>query len=109
MKHAVIVHFFDFDKRFWSGCDEPLEPLHDLERELGAAVTKAGTGELDGHEIAMDGRDGTIYLYGPDARALYDSVSALLRASPVTRGGFARLRYGPARADDIREEQIEIR
>lgn len=108
MAHAVIVHFFDFAGRFWKNEIRSLQPLFDLEGALGSAVTDAESGELDSNEIAIDGRDGTLYLDGPDARALYASISEILPASVVTRGGCAILGFGPPDADDVHIDRIDI-
>lgn len=62
-EQAVIVHF-DF-------AADSLEPLHDFEEQLEAAIAEAEVGEYDGHEIAVDLSDGTLYMYGPDADALF--------------------------------------
>ena len=93
-EQAVIVEFVDYGQRFFKPESNDLTPLFDFEDELEAAVDAAGTGELDGHEIAMDGSHGFVYLYGPDADALFTSVRSVLQQSPVAKGGKATLRYG---------------
>lgn len=107
-EHAVIISFVDYDKRFFTETSRDLSPLFALEDEIEARVSQAGTGHLDGHEIAIDGKDGTIYIYGPDARALYDSIRPVIEASPITRGGMAFLYFGDVTKDDTKVEEIEI-
>lgn len=107
-EHAVIIQFFDF-VRFWNETSRDLSPLFTLEDELEAALKKSDAGVLDGHEIAVDGSDGYIYLYGPDADALYAAVELLLRASAVTQGGNATLRYGRPGEPNILRKYIEIK
>ena len=52
-EHAVIVEFH------YGQSD--LNPLFSLEDRLRTAIESAGCGEYDGHEIAMDGSEGTLY------------------------------------------------
>jgi hypothetical protein len=92
--HAVIVHF-DYGST-------DLQPLFELEKRLEAAIAQAGAGELDGNEVATDGSDGYLYMYGPDADALFRSIRPLLEACPFMRGARVRVRYGPP-ADGVRE------
>jgi len=56
--HAVIVHFQ------YGSTD--LSRLFVLEDELERAIAAAGAGEFDGNEVAADGSDGYLYMYGPD-------------------------------------------
>ena len=110
-QHSVIVNFYDFAGKFWS---EPqrhrdLDPLFALEHELIAALDGKNVGELDGNEIAVDGVDGLLFLYGPDADALFGAIESILRASPVTQGGHATLRYGGHDQPNALEKYIEIK
>lgn len=106
--HAVIVQFFNFADKFWTEDERTLDPLFALEDELIAALEGKNLGELDGDEIAMDGSDGSIFLYGPDADALFAAIQPVLKSSPVTQGGNATLRYGPHDQPNILEKYIEI-
>lgn len=94
VEHAVIVHFE------YGSTD--LNPLFALERELEAAIAAAGAGELDGNEVATDGSDGFLYMYGPDGDALFAAVRPVLEACPFMRGARVRVRYGPP-AEGVRE------
>ena len=69
-EHAVIVYF--------EYAADSLEPLYDLEEQLEAAIAAAGVGEFDGNEIAVDLSDGSLYMYGPDADALFAVARPLL-------------------------------
>ena len=62
-EHAVIVRF-----RAWG---DDLNAIFDLETELEAAIASAGVGEFDGNEVATDGSEGSLYMYGPDADRLF--------------------------------------
>lgn len=108
-EHSVIVTFYNFAEKFWTDDVQPLDPLFDLEDELIAALDGKEVGELDGHEIAMDGSDGFLFLYGADADKLYAVIEPVLRASAVTLGGNATLRYGSPGALNVHERYIEIK
>ena len=84
-----------------------LSRLLSLEERLDAAITVAGVGELDGNEVATDGSDGTLYMYGPDADALFAVVRPVLEATDFMRGARVRLRYGPP-ADGVREVEVVL-
>jgi hypothetical protein len=97
--HAIIVHF-KYGRR-------DLTALRDVERELEQAIEVAGAGELDGDELAVDGSDGSLYMYGPDADRLFAAVRPVLEATPFMRGATVRLRYGPP-AGGAREARVVI-
>jgi hypothetical protein len=105
---SVIIAFYGFAEKFWTEDHEPLDPLHELEGDLVAALDGKGVGELDGHEIAMDGSDGTLFLYGADADALFAVIEPVLKSSTVTQGGHATLRYGPATRPNVMEKYVAI-
>ena len=98
-EHAVIVHF-----KYGS---TDLARLFALEEKLEAAISDAKAGEFDGDEIAVDGSDGSLWMYGPDADRLFQVIEPILRASPFMRGARVKLRYGPP-ADGVREKEITI-
>ncbi len=84
---AVIVHF--------EYVADSINPLFDLEEQLVAAIAEAGVGEFDGNEIAVDLSDGSLYMYGSDADALFAVVQPLLVRAGLFRNVRATLRYGP--------------
>ena len=87
-EHAVIVNF-DY------GNSTDLTRLFNLEEDLESALDGGLIGEYDGNEIATDGSDGFLYLYGPDADALYNYIRPILLRHPFTNGARIKLRYGP--------------
>ncbi len=97
--HAVIVHFH-------SG-QADLQPLFDLEDQLVAAIEAAGVGVFDGNELAADGSDGYLYMYGPDAGLLFDTIRPILAASEIMRGASVKLRYGPP-GKTVKEIETQI-
>ncbi|MBR0831111.1 hypothetical protein JQ596_36945 [Bradyrhizobium manausense] len=89
-EHAVIIRF-----RYGS---TNLDRLFELEGQLDAAISKAEVGEYDGNEIAVDGSDGSLYMYGPDADRLFAVVEPIIRAHSFMKGAQVRRRYGGAKS-----------
>ena len=84
-----------------------LTRLFSLEQRLEAAIAAAGVGEFDGNEVATDGSGGTLYMYGPDADAIFAVVRPDLDATDFMRGARVRLRYGPPE-DGVREVEVVL-
>ena len=97
--HAVIVRF-DYGQT-------DLSPLHELEDKLIDAIESAAVGEFDGNEIAMDGSDGTLYMYGPSADRLFDVVRPVLASAECIHNAVATIRYGPPE-DGVQEKRVPI-
>ncbi len=76
--------------------------------QLIDALDGKNVGELDGHEIAIDGSDGFLFLYGPDADALFAVIEPVLRKSPVMPGADATLRYGDPDEADVKQKLVRI-
>lgn len=89
-KQSVLINFY-------YGY-EGLEELHDLESKLRILLYNKGIGELDGHEINMDGSDGTLYLYANNAEELFKVIRPLLLQTPWMKKAEVYLRFG-ARGD----------
>ena len=98
-EQAVIV-YFHYGSR-------DLQPLFALEDQLESAVAKAHVGEYDGHEIAIDGSDGHLYMYGPDADRLFEAVKPVLESSRFMKGAKVKKRYGPPK-DGVREVEVTL-
>ena len=96
-QHAVIAHF-DY-------AIDSFDALYDLEEELEAAINAAGVGEFDGKEIAVNLSDGSLYMYGPEAEALFAVVRPILAGAQCLRNTRVTLRFGPPE-DDV-PERIE--
>lgn len=86
-EHAVIVYF-----QYGS---QDLSRLHEMEKRIESAIVSVGAGEYDGHEIAVDGSDGVLYMYGLDADGLFEAVRPILEATGFMRGAEVVNRYGP--------------
>jgi len=76
---------------------EGLEELHDLESKLRVFLYNKGIGELDGHEINMDGSDGTLYLYAHNAEELFKAIRPVLLQAPFMKKAEVYLRFGDRR------------
>ena len=87
-QQALIIYFN-------YGLEED-EPFYELSDKLRILVDESGLGEYDGHEIAMDNSDGSFYMYGPDAKKLYELVRETIEKTPFMTGADIRLRLGPA-------------
>lgn len=70
-----------------------LDALFELEDQLESELEGGVAGEYDGHEIAVDGSDGLLYLYGPDADVLFAAVRPTLASSTAIKSAVATLRY----------------
>jgi hypothetical protein len=68
--------------------------LATLEAMLSAAIKRLGVGEFDGDEVALQSEGVTLYMYGPDAEALFAAIKEILRSSPLCRGARIILRNG---------------
>ncbi len=99
VEQAVIVHFQ------YGSTD--LSRLFALQDRLESAIAAAKAGEFDGNEIAVDGSDGYLYMYGPDADRLFAVVLPVLKSSDFMKGAEVRRRYGPP-DDNSREVVITI-
>jgi hypothetical protein len=74
-----------------------------LEEAIESALRVHRAGEFEGHDL----RDGvwTLYLYGPDAERIFESVAEVARGARLDPGSHAILRFGGRGA---REERISL-
>lgn len=81
---------------------DDLEQVYALERQLTQAIVDAGAGVYDGHEVALlDGDDAYLFMYGPDAEKLFQSVQPILASASLLTGAMVTLRYGSPDVDGI--------
>jgi len=73
---------------------DALDMLLALEGQLRQAIEGAGIGEVDGHEIALDDTEGSLWVYGPDAKAMLKVALPIVCPSRLAPGGRVILRYG---------------
>ncbi len=69
---------------------------------MEAAIVQASAGEFDGNEVASDGSDGYLYMYGPDGDRLLAAIRPVLESCEFMRGARVKVRYGPP-ADGVPE------
>jgi hypothetical protein len=99
VEHAVIVQF-DYGI-------EGMEELYKLRDKLESIIVENQLGEYDGHEMATDYSDGFLYMYGPNAETLFDSIKETLEKTDFMKGAKAKLRFGPPE-NGTKEITIEI-
>ena len=99
-EHGVII-------RFDYGTTD-LSQLFELEDALEEALQHSDVGEYDGHEIAVDGSDGLLFLYGPSADALFAHIKHALLANAQISNVQATLRYGPPE-DGVKEVLVHVK
>ena len=85
VEQAVIVYF-----RYGS---LDLSRLYELENRVESAIAKDGVGEYDGHEIAVNGGDGVLYMYGSNADVLFETVRPILETVQFMHGAKVVKRY----------------
>jgi hypothetical protein len=73
----------------------------------GMLINAAHAGEYDGNEVATDGSDGFLYMYGPDADRLFEVIRPILEACSFMRGARMTLRYGPP-SDEVRRREFVL-
>jgi hypothetical protein len=77
-----------------------LEPLFRMDEELDRVVHASGIGEYDGHEIAVDLSDGSLYFYGPDAAKIRELIAPTLAVYPFMTGAEVTMGRLPSPAAD---------
>ena len=85
-----------------------LDEVLALEDALTEALEASGVGDVDGHDIAVDGSHAIIYMYGAEANKMLVSTLTVLRAHRISASGFARLRFGAANDPSVQEIYVEI-
>ena len=99
--HTVVVYFR------LAGND--LTPLYAVEEVLTTAISAAGAGEYDGHEVALlDTDDAYLFMLGPDAEKLFEAARPVLEASPLLRGAQVTLRFGDLDDEDAPERAFVL-
>ena len=100
-EQAVIVRF-NHGQKDWSS-------FFAFEEKLEKAVNESGLGDYDGNELAVDGSDGTLYMYGPDADKLFAFVKPYLDSAPMLKDIEVTLRYGAADDKNVRRLKVKVR
>ena len=95
--HAVIINFYQ--------ALESMDKLVELEYKLRSIISEKVVGEYDGHDIALDHSDGTLYMYGPNAEKLFLAIKETLEKTDFMKGATATLRFGPP-GDGVKEIDV---
>ena len=69
--------------------------LYALQDQLESALLESKLGEFDGHDLATDGSDGTLFFSGPDAETIFATLRPILETAQFMRGATVTLRLGP--------------
>lgn len=85
------------------GTEAEQERFFEVEEKISKAVSQSGKGEFDGNEIGGGYWD--LYMYTPDANALFSVVEPVLRVEKLPTGSYAIKRYGKPGSQ---EEKIEL-
>lgn len=93
-EQAVLIRITELSDRD-AGLDVVEDPIIE-------AIGRAGVGEFDGNEVGPDGA--TLYMYGPDADALWAAIEPEVRRAPLGAGSHALCRYGGPGAQERRIE-----
>jgi hypothetical protein len=96
---SVIIFFFHYEY-------EELDELFALEDKLRELIEGNSLGRYDGNEIAMEGTDGSLYMYGPDAEKIFIAIKPILEQTDFMRGAIADLRFGSSR--NAKRIELEI-
>lgn len=93
--HSVVI-WFDYGLE-----DDTL--FYDLSLDLAQLLEDSEIGKYDGHEMEINNRDGSYYMYGPNAETLFKTVLPTLEKYDFMKGASAVLRFG-----DLDGEAAEI-
>lgn len=101
---AVIVSLRLSDGSF--GADDERQRVLLLEDQIIEAVDRAGVGAVDGHGFG----DGVaeLFVYGPDAEALFTAVESLVRAFNPATGSNVLLMYSSSSDDDAQSRSVAL-
>ncbi|MCA9314900.1 MAG: hypothetical protein H6806_11975 [Planctomycetes bacterium] len=92
---AVLVHLdgTGLPDEIYEQCD--VATIEDL---LLDALTREGTGELDGNEFGPS--EVILFMYGKDAEQLFATVEPVLRSYALCKGARVVVRRGPPGAEE---------
>jgi hypothetical protein len=84
---------------------ETTDDFFAMDEALFAHFGEEGLMAYDGHEIAMDLSDATLYFYGPDADELLKAATPFLRTYDFMIGAKCTCRYGEADDENALESE----
>ena len=65
-----------------------------------------GRGVIHGDEFSSD--EATLYIYGPDAQAMFNAIKPALLAAKLAAGSHALLRYGAPDETSVKIEKLAL-
>ena len=101
-EQAVLIHLKLSNQKF--GTRDEMDAIHALSHKLEELIKARHLGEFDGDEFGQG--ECTLYMYGPNADALFAGIEPLLRASSLTKAGWATKRYGDAADPKTKEVKV---
>lgn len=103
-EHCVQIVLKLSDDKY--GASQERDTIYEFEDALEKAIEAAKAGEFDGNEFG--GGTCTLFMYGPDADKLFNSIRPVIEAhASLTAGGHAIKRYGPPE-DGVSEIKIDL-
>ena len=99
-EQALIAHF-EYGNIDW-------KPFYTFEKTLEDAINKSGAGDYDGSELAVDGSEGTIYMYGPDADKLLAVAKPIMLSTALLKNVTVTLRYGSVKDKLARVVKVRL-
>ena len=85
-----------------------MDEIYELSDELRTIIEENNLGEFDGHEVAIDNSNGSLYMYGPNAELLFKGIKSTLEKTSFLNGAKALLRFGPPE-DGVEEITVDIK
>jgi hypothetical protein len=101
---AVIAYLKLSGPGFGDGRE--VDRFQPLEDQLERAIEQVGVGEFDGDDFGEG--ECILYMYGPNADALFAVVEPVLRASPLSLGGRAVKQYGEPGAESAPDVTVAL-
>ena len=86
--------------------EEQVRKLQALGERLEIALDDSDIGEFDGDEYSSG--HATLYLYAPNADALFAVIRPILEKEGLPSGTYALLRYGPPNDETIKSQKISL-
>lgn len=100
-KASVLVRLALEDSQF--GTTAERQRIHRFTDKLAEALSASGVGDYDGDEFGEG--ECVLFMYGPDADAMYRTIDPILRKASFLRGAKVEL-FGPGAQVPLRTEVL---
>ncbi len=101
-EQAVIVHFLYGNS--WTGSHSSSF----VKRSLKMPSTHPALVTMTETNLANDGSDGVLYMYGPDADRLFAFVRPYLVGNTLLKGVEVTIRYGAANDPKVKQRVVKL-